>query len=363
MGDNEASKTNLFWTPTIGGNKYDGFMLGAAVHNMGIPFKPFQFLVAPQFAFGRTKVAGIAELSYTFLPKKGLKISKFGASAKTFGMPNNGNFQVITPYWYAKLGNRGKAKATSHDLLIQGLTRVDKSGGNSVDIQQNGAFIRYNYNVDLPDHQFKMTLRGDYLQGSQNFELGRVSASARYKYKYLKNKMVRWVELSAFVGSNIINNYQNTFAPENYQLSIFGARGYQDLFVEEYNFGRFETTGLWSQNRMDNFGNFHANNAVATIGSSDTWMASSNIYIQLPVKPSVFGAFADFGAFEDASGTTQTVVNLGLGVKLGNTLGVFFPLYQSSYFGDLFTDYGQKIKFTLKLNLVNKGLSLNNLLN
>lgn len=364
IGDNESSKTNLFWTPTIGGNKYDGFMLGAAVHNMGIPFKPFQFLVAPQFAFGRKNVAGIAELSYTFLPKKGLKISKFGASAKTFGMSNNGNFQVITPYWFAKLGNRGKAKATSHDLLVQALTRVDKITVNGDDIQHNGAFIRYNYNVDLPDHRFKMTLRGDYIQVSQNSELGRISATVGYEYKYLKNKMVRWVELRTFFGSNILNNYQNTpLATENYRLSIFGARGNQDLFVEDYNFGRFETTGLWSQNRQDNFGNFHANNVDLAIGSSDTWMASSNVYIQLPVKPGIFGAFADFGAFEDLTGKARTVVNLGIGVKLGNTFGIFFPLYQTSYFGDLFTDYGQKIKFTLKLNLVNKGISLNNLLN
>ncbi len=364
IGDNEASKTNLFWTPTIGGNKYDGFMLGAAVHNMGIPFKPFQFLVAPQFAFGRTKVAGIAELSYTFLPKKGLKISKFGASAKTFGIPNNGNFQVITPYWYAKLGNRGKAKATSHDILIQGMSKNFKSGGMGVDVAQGGAFARYNYNVNLPDHQFNMSLRGDYIQGNQKFDrLGRISASATYKFKYLKNKMERWVELRVFGAANVVYETQSFIGNPSFELSIFGARGNQDLFIEEYNFGRFEKAGLWSQNRQDNFGNFHANNADASIGNSDKWMASSNVYIQLPIKPSVFGAFADLGAFEDVSGATQTVVNLGLGVKLGNTLGVFFPLYQSSYFGDLFTDYGQKIRFTLKLNLVNKGLNLNNLLN
>jgi hypothetical protein len=85
--------------------------------------------------------------------------------------------------------------------------------------------------------------------------------------------------------------------------------------------------------------------------------------MQLPLKPGIFGAFVDFGAFEDLNGTTQTVMNAGLGIKLSSVLGIYFPLYQSSYFGDLFTDYGQKIRFTLKLNLVNKGLNLSNLLN
>jgi len=365
FGDHETSKTNLFWTPTIGGNVYDGFMIGAAVHNMGVPFKPFQFLIAPQFSFGRKNIAGLAELSYTFLPKTCLKISKFGASVKNFGSGSEriDFFTSVTPYWFAQLGNRGKAKATSHSVLLQGLLRQDLNFGGLVNIQQ-GAFVSYNYNVNLPDHRFNMNLRGEYLQGRQRFDqLGRISIAAIYKYKYLKNKMERWIELRAFAGSHILYKTQSPQGNSNYELSIFGARGYQDLFVEDYNFGRFETTGIWSQNRQDNFGNFHANNIDMAIGSSSSWMAASNLYIQLPVKPGIFGAFADFGLFEDLSGTTQTVMNAGLGVKLSNTLGVFFPLYQSSYFGDLFTNYGQKIRFTLKLNIVNKGLNISNLLN
>jgi hypothetical protein len=209
-----------------------------------------------------------------------------------------------------------------------------------------------------------MNLRSEYIFGREGYDrMGRLSASATYKYKYLKNKMERWVELRVFGAVNTIYKTQNTLGNSNYELSIFGARGYQDLFVEEYNFGRFETTGLWSQNRMDNFGNFHSNNLNMEIGSSSTWMTAGNLYMQLPLKSGILGAFADFGLFEDLLGTTRSVVNLGIGVKLSSVFGVYFPLYQSSYFGDLYTDYGQKIRFTLKLNIVNKGLNLSNLLN
>ena len=168
--------------------------------------------------------------------------------------------------------------------------------------------------------------------------------------------MERWVELRVFGAANVLYETQNIIGNPNFELSIFGARAYQDLYVEDYNFGRFEATGLWSQNRMDNFGNFHSNNINMAIGSSTTWMSAANVYMQLPLKPGIFGAFADFGVFEDLFGTTQTIVNVGLGVKLSNAFGVFFPLYQSSYFGNLFTDYGQKIRFTLKLNPINKNI-------
>ncbi|NCA20939.1 MAG: hypothetical protein EBS86_07370, partial [Crocinitomicaceae bacterium] len=233
IGDHEAKKTNLFWTPTIGGNLYDGFMLGAAVHNIGVPFKPFQFLIAPQFAFGRKNVSGIAELSYTFLPKKCMKISKFGASVKSFGTGNSSRdyYAAISPYWFAKLGNRGRAKATSHDLLIQTIFRMDQtSNGNTMppfilypENKQFGAFAQYNYNVNLPDHQFKLTLRADYMNGREKFDqLGRLSASVAYKYKYLKNKMVRWVEIRAFAGANILYKSQSGNAYNPYSLSFSG---------------------------------------------------------------------------------------------------------------------------------------------
>lgn len=370
IGDHEAKKTNLFWTPTIGGNLYDGFMLGAAVHNLGIPFKPFQFLIAPQFAFGRKNVSGIAELSYTFLPKTCLKISKFGASIKSFGNGSSSRdyYAAISPYWSAKLGNRGKAKATSHDILIQTIFRMDQTHNGLATPpfilystnNQFGAFAQYNYNVNLPDHQFKLTLRADYMNGREKFDqLGRLSAAASYKYKYLKNKMVRWVEIRAYAGTNVLYKSQSGVGNIPYQMSLSGARGNQDLFLEEYNFGRFETTGFWSQQRMDNFGNFHS---TSDFGTTSFWMATTNLYVQLPVKPNIFGLFSDFGMFDDGT-SVQSAVNAGIGVRFGNTFGVYFPLVRSANMGNLYTDYGKQIRFTLKLNIINKGLNLSNLIN
>ena len=84
IGDNEPTKTNIFWTPVIAGNAYDKFMIGAAIHNNAIPFNKFQYLIAPMYSFGRQMVSGIAEFSYTSLPSSGLKTSRFGLSVKSF---------------------------------------------------------------------------------------------------------------------------------------------------------------------------------------------------------------------------------------------------------------------------------------
>jgi hypothetical protein len=360
IGDHESGKTNLFWLPTISGNSYDKLMLGVAAHNLGLPFKQFQYLVAPQFSFGRKNIAGIAELSYSFLPIKGIKLSKFGLSVKNFGNGENrdGFLLAVSPYWNAKLGNRGRAKATSHNLLVQAIYRKDRF--STYDFNQRGAFAKYDYNVDLPDNKFNLELRLDYMQSEDNQEqLGRFSTTASYKYRYLKNKMNRWVELRAFFGTNFIYESASGIGNIAYQMSLSGARGYQDLFLEDYDFARNATTGFWSQQRAENFGGFHS---TSNFGTTSFWMTSVNGYIQLPIKPNLFGAFGDWGAFYNGT-QVQTAFNSGIGLRFGSVFGVYFPLFRSGDFGsDLFDKYHENIRFSLRLNIVNKGLKIGNLL-
>jgi hypothetical protein len=360
IGDHEYGKTNLFWLPTISGNSYDKLMMGVAVHNFGIPFKPFQFLIAPQFSFGRKNIAGIAELSYSFLPVKGIKLSKFGLSVKNFGNGENrdGFLLAVSPYWNAKLGNRGRAKATSHNLLVQAIYRKDRF--STYDFNQRGAFAQYDYNVDLPDQKFNMRLRLDYMQSEDNQDqLGRFSTSASYKYRYLKNDMNRWVELKAYFGTNFLYESADGVGNTAYQMSLSGARGYQDLFLEDYDFARNNTSGFWNQQRAENFGGFRS---TSSFGTTSFWMATTNTYVQLPIKPNVFGLFGDFGSFYGGS-SVQTAWNTGVGIRFSSVLGIYLPLLRSENMGpSIYENYWQNIRFSLRLNIVNKGLKISNLL-
>ena len=358
IGDNETKRTNVFWSPSIGGNLYDGLLIGAAFHNMGIPFKPFQYFVAPQFSFGRKNIAGMSEFSYTFLPKKNFRISRIGLSLKNFGSDDStGSFLTIAPYWSLKLGERGNAKPTSHTILIQTIYSSLNQEANLT--EQIGAFGEYIYNVNLPDHIFNFKLRGEYMQTKSNSDnVARLLASSTYKYRFLKNKSDRWIELRANFGNIFLYN-NSTGVGNNYRMSMSGARGNQDLFMEEYNFGRYETSGIWSQQRMSNFGNF---SSTSDFGSSSFWMASTNLFTQIPKIPKIIGVFADFGAFYDGA-TVHSMYNAGIGIRLSGILSISFPFVQSSNMGtDIFTNYQNKIRFTLRLNPVNKGI-LNQILN
>jgi hypothetical protein len=164
--------------------------------------------------------------------------------------------------------------------------------------------------------------------------------------------MKRNLELRAYFGTNLYQHLTVTpidYLSERYNLSLSGGKGVQDLFYEEYNFARNDVSGFWSQQRMENFGNFKT---TSNFGVTSKWLGSVNMYFQLPIKPNLFGVFADYGAFSNGS-SIETAYNAGLGVRLTNVLSLYFPLVRSANMGSLWTNYSNEIRFTLKLNTVN----------
>jgi hypothetical protein len=61
-------------------------------------------------------------------------------------------------------------------------------------------------------------------------------------------------------------------------------------------------------------------------------------------------------------------LNTGLGIRLGDFFGIYFPMWMSdemvnSFNTDgVFDEYGKKIRFTMHFNLVNKPFNLSSVL-
>jgi hypothetical protein len=367
IGDHERNKNNHFWTPVLAGNSGDKLMIGLASHNLGIPFKRFQYLFAPLFSFGRKNLSGVGEFSYSFLPKNNIKLSRLGVSIKSFGTDDRSFYAGFSPYFYMKLGNRKDENPFSHNLLLQGIYRYDERFAqievpgfefNTV-LKRAGGFIRYNLSYVKKDYQFEVSTRTEYFDNLENREsLLRSTLEGTFKFKYLKNKLPRWFEIRAFVGKfwqlNNLAGYDNWVSNE-YEYSLSGTSGYQDLFLEEYFFNR--QYNLYNAQRMENIGGFKS---TSSFGSSHTWLTSANLYAQLPIKPNIFGVFADFGLFNDSNQNTF-VYNTGLAIRFGKVFGMYFPVFMSENF-KMDIKYTQKIRFTLNMNIVNKSLKLSSLL-
>lgn len=369
VGDNEQGKSNVFWMPMIAANQNDRFMLGAAIHNFGVPFNRVQYLVVPLYSFGGKRLSGMADISYSFLPKKSLKLSKFGLAVRSFKQTdsevfkgNDGYYVTASPFWFAKLGNRKAASPVSQTLLVQAMYRLDVYGRTQ--IEQAGGFAKYDFNYTKPDHEVNVGLRSDFISNLKNSDqMGRSSIEATYRFRYMRNKSDRWVELRGYAGGNWLFDFSSGANTAAYSLNLSGANGSQDLFVEDYYFGRTATQGFLSQQRLENMGGFKS---TSDYGTNSNWVAAANFYAQLPFVPGIFGVFADAGFFPSLlNNQVLSAYDVGLGIRLGKVAGLYFPLYISKDMDNAYgtLNYTTRIRFTLRMSITNRGINFANLLN
>ena len=367
FGDHQKDQTAVFWTPMLGGNAYDGLMAGVTLHNIGLAPKKFTYLVSPMLSTSRLRPAGIAEFSYQILPTKAIELMRLGLSVKSFGTQRdtgnnndaaNNYFVAFSPYVAINFGDRKARHAFHHDLLIQGIYKRNVLGG-AISYNDQGAFVQLTTNYHKPAYQAQWVNRYEYFKTGDEF-ISRIWTNLNQNFSYRIGKLDRDVTLNLFGGYTLNHQYSN-LSGDRFFWSMNGLQGPQDLFLEDYNFGRSDVSGFWSQQRMERHGQFHTGNSA---GSNINWLTSATVYAQLPIKPNFFGVFADFGAGRGTFQTVDLYYNAGVALRLGKVFGVYFPLVygNNTFSGDLFTNYAQNIRFTLRINPVNR-LSLHALLN
>lgn len=369
IGDHESTRSNHFWLPVLAYNSQDKLMFGLASHNLGIPFKKYQYLVAPMYSFGRKSLSGIGEFSWSFQPKKNIKLLRTGVSLKSFKNEDLGRseyyYVTSSPYLFLKLGQRKAASPFSNTLLLQSMYRYDQIGVHKV--EQAGAFLKYNLYYERPDFSFKAELRTDYVNNLNNTNhMGRNMGEMVFKIKYLRNKMDRRMEFRVFGGGFWLRKLQpieSTSFPDfysnteyhGYTIALNGMSGAGDIFTEDYYFSR-TNRDFGGNQRAENMGNFKVNGIY---GSTTRWLFAGNYYLELPVNPKLFGLFADYGLFHNGLGIEQAF-NTGIGVRLGNFCSFYFPVWMSTDLKNSFgsSNYLEKIRFSIKLNPVNQGFRL-----
>ncbi len=361
FGDHEKDKSTIFWTPMLGGNAYDGLMAGVTLHNIGLAPKKFTYLVSPMLSTARLRPAGIAEFSYQILPTKAIELMRLGLSVKSFGTErdaDNNYFVAFSPYVSINFGDRKARHAFHHDLLIQGIYKENMLG-NNISYNDQGIFVQHTSNYRKPMYQAQWTNRFEYFKTGEEF-ISRIWTNLNQNFNYSVGKMDRSVTLNLFGGYTLNHQYSN-LSGDRFFWAMNGLQGQQDLFLEDYNFGRSDVSGIWSQQRMERHGQFHTGNSA---GSNINWLTTATVYAQLPIKPNFFGVFADFGAGRGTFQTVDMYYNAGVALRLGKVFGIYFPLVygNNTFSGDLFTNYAQNIRFSLRINPVNR-LGLHALLN
>jgi hypothetical protein len=200
---------------------------------------------------------------------------------------------------------------------------------------------------------------GQQLGVSDLAHFARISTTQQVELKYLDRRMKRNMRLRFYGGYNLLYNPGSTYYTSmgRYAISMFGSAGYQDLFAENYYFNRATVSGYQYNDDMGGF-----RTASDNLRMSNYWAASVNATLQIPVKPNIFVAFADFGIYDNGI-KAATLYNAGLGINLADVVGIYFPLVQSVNMGNLYTQYLNNVRLSLKFNPFNLPFKINNLIN
>ena len=364
-------KTQMFVSPIMGYNMYNGYMLGLAYYNHTLFEKKFETEIAPLYAFGNKDISGIANARFNLHPKSIFSTINIGFKSQRFAYRNeagtNVNGNVVSYNKFAPYINLDFKKKSPTSLLQQRLTY------RYVEIM-NGAVGQQNYNYGVHDVSYQLANHNALyptlisLNGQVNKDMQKASVTITQKLYVSK---IYFFEMRAFAGVMGLNaNNSNLIS---YSFKMGGYNGAADYLYDNLYFGRSETNGVAAAQFVETNGGFKAN--TVAVGQSNNWLVSCNIKTPKIFKlPLLF--YADIGTCaSDGLGGPFTFVNHNSIYQQGNQylfydagidivvardiFEIFVPLtishniQSNNTLSGISNNMFQQVRFVLNLNKVN----------
>ncbi len=364
-GAENKNTTQISYLPAVGYNVYDGFMVGALLHNRFIPEKKFEYSIAPLYGLESNSVAGNAYMNYTAF-KLNCFFDRFDFTnrAKYFtsdnlkpdminSIKNTLNAKYI--FWSARVSARFKKSNTNY------------STSNFIAIKTTNLWKdEFYYNKETPylkNKHYNFTSISYQHQNNDKLDPGIFLATVETGEKYTKacaeriqeitvGKYKKALMLRLFAGAFL--NAGNTSVNSYFKLS--GMRGVGDYMMEEYFFGRNENEGLWKNQFLVSDAGLKTYYPLST----NKWMLGFNAAFKLPVP--FIKLFVDAAAMErgDKLFDGAQAIKYDGGVcfsVLKNAFEIYIPLVYSPEIKNFYTlnnyKFANRIRFIFDLQKLN----------
>jgi hypothetical protein len=373
----DPSRDQLFLAPVLGGNAYDGFLLGLAFYNRVLPAKQLDFEVVPMFGFKSSDFNWIANFSYHFLPKKHQPLDiELGIHNRSFNMndrPGLSRFYKMQPFlnitFDKSLGNRGpvhQLKARHVRIWEDFYTGTRDSITEQITFDKDVASYCVNelsYKFTLQDALYPVSAQSS-IQFNKNFikQSFEIMQGLRYTQKGAM------VKLRLFAGAFLFRNPDVSFrSNRRFGFNLGGISGFNDYLYDQHFMGRNEQDGFLSQQIGMGDGNFKVItlNQGPQEGQTVNWLMAANLKVDFPIKKVPVKFFADFGYSVDKElgllnmlPVKQFHYDLGLCVSFfSEAIEVYFPLAMSenfrTYYKSNLPKFGQRISFSINMDKLN----------
>jgi len=356
----------IFAAPAVGYNFYDGFMLGALLHNYTLPLNKFQFIVAPLYGTKSKQFNGIGRLSYSWYPGNSgqkFELALAGASFSGDNFTDSTNtthaqrFSKIVPSLKFVFAN--KNPRSSFTKFIQWKTFLIREQGllftrdttNQVDVITYPVASRHINQLRLVVQNNRVLYPYEgMLQADQGEGFARVGFTGNYYFNYAKSG---GMNVRLFAGKFFYlgdKTFVKQFETDPYHMNMTGPKGYEDYTYSNYFIGRNEFEYFASQQIMMRDGGFKVRTDLLSnkIGKTDEWLAAANFTSTIPnaINPlSVLPfklplkVFLDIGTYADAwkknAATGRFIYDAGLQLSLfNNIVNVYLPVLYSKVYKD-----------------------------
>ncbi len=382
-------KKRLNFLPILGGNQYDGFMLGVAAYNLPVPLRKVQYTIAPMYSFHSRNVTGFFDIQYNHFPRTNSPIERLtvGINARSFSNNYNKNFDYFTkyvrlnPYIEIELPRPNERSMVRQTVRLENLIfgtetpqfevisnptnpPVFNYTGKKMDWRSTHRLIYgfQNKRSLNPFHILATAEYANYTASSARQHYLKLSVEGNFVLQYAANYAVY---ARVFAGGFVWNTMPN-FGAMPLQLA---SRNITDYQYDQLMWGRSEQEKWASQQINIQDGGFKTPVALSSYdGHSNLFITAINLKADIPVALP-FGInwlrirpYFDMGYFANTepsvgSDATRLFYNGGLMLDIGNGVaGVYMPLMgnkelmnQVKSLGNM----GQRISFSVNSKFFN----------
>lgn len=347
--------------PAIGYNKYDGFMIGAIIHNYNLVPDKLQFHLMPLFATSSKTVNGFAGAEYSIYPDTKIRKVRIGLSGARFsimkGIDSNGvnvfgNFSKVVPYIKIHFNNDPRSSVDkwiewkTFFIREQGFNYFEKTTDSLFYPDEAPAKSRYLNQLSFNIVDYRVLYPYELqLQLQQGDGFYRANLNGNYFFNYPDGGGMNARLFAAKFGYIGGKTAAKEFETISFQPKLTAVRGNEDYTYSNAFIGRNETDGFAGQQIMVRDGGLKLRTDLFSDlqGRSDNWTASINLNTTLPLKmfpvKIPLRLFLDIGTYagswkKDAA-TSRFLYVGGLQLSLFKDLvNIYAPIFYSSEFRD-----------------------------
>jgi len=373
----DPSRTQVFYSPVLGGNKYDGVMLGLALYNRIFPSKQLEYELVPVFAFRSKQFNWIGNLNYHIQPKTQSPIDiRVGLHSKSFSFndrPILQKFIKLQPHIEVTFN---KAKDDTGPIHKVGYRNVQiwsdayAAFRDSLTLETSFLKVKNKYNIHelWYNLEYQHALYPSSLTTRMQFDKDFLKQSVAFSQKFRYTEKGAYVHIRLFAGAFYYRNPEVSFRSGSVLgFNLSGISGRNDYLYDHTYFGRSEQTKFASQQLAMGEGNFKVITLLQNPqeGKTVNGLMAVNFKIDAPVKWLPVQFFADFGYSIDKVLSPDNFLpvkqfhyDLGLSISLLNeAVEVYFPLAMSenfrTYYKANLPKFGQRITFMIDMNKLN----------